>query len=115
MKALRFTVNVEKNRYGSYSVSAPASVNTVCVLCRDVYERAIGKDVVGEVTFILRKIKGKAEDYIFPFRIRKEDLEIREKHGWGYAKCLDWLADAIDADELSEWAGKSKFSIEMEW
>ena len=118
MKAYKVTVNVRFDEdYDEYIMTEPESTDSYreATLCREVYEEVIGEEVVGEVTFILRKIKGKATDYISPFSIRKDALHIHDGRKWYYAKYLEILERAMDVKELKKWAGKSIFSVEMEY
>jgi len=115
MKEYKITLNVSYNTTSqAYEISKPGSPSQRCYLCRSTYRRVVGREVVGKVTFILRKIKGKARDYIFPFRIFTDDLEMHE-YFWLYQKAGGLLWDAFDFKKLKKWAGKSMFSIEVEW
>jgi len=116
------TVNVRKDRYrGSYRISGLKTPNRYCYLCPSMYEKIIGAEVVGKVKFILRKIKGKASNYVFPFRFDGGALEsyyIEEgelSYAWNYLKYDELLGEAINIRLLKRWAGKSMFSIEMEY
>lgn len=114
-KPYKITVGVKYDkRWHDYDIFKLSSPDKCCRLCKSVYEEVIGKEVVGKVTFILRKIDGKAKDYIHPFRIRNSSLEIHQGY-WYYGQCLSYLKDAFDSQKLKKWAGTSKFSIEMEW
>ena len=116
MRAYKITVNVKfDEERDEYVMSKLESTRHNCTLCRKTYEQVIGKEVVGKVTFILRKIKGKATDYISPFSIRKDALHIHDGRKWYYAKYLEILERAMDVKELKKWAGKSMFSVEMEY
>ena len=124
MKTYKATVKVVFDcDEGEYEMSKLESPNNVCLLCQEVYDEVIGEEVVGEVTFILRKIKGRATDYVSPFRITAGKnseygelaLEIHNGTKWYYAKYLNMLGHAIDAIELKKWAGRNMFSIEMEY
>jgi len=120
MKAYKITVNVKFDGC-EYIVSKIGSPKIdkrnwdICHLCRETYEEVIGKEVVGEVTFILRKIKGKATDYINPFRFSTNSLQIHDGEEWDYAKTREILSLAIDMKKLSKWAKKEMFSIETEY
>lgn len=116
MKAYKVTVNVRFDEdYDEYIMTELESPVGEATLCREVYEEVIGEEVVGKVTFILRKIKGKATDYISPFSIREDSLHIHNGRKWYYAKYLEILEHAIDVKKLKKWAGKGMFSIEMEY
>lgn len=112
MKPYKVTVGIKKTRsgYDVYNLRTKKS----CWLCGNRYEMVIGKEVLGKVTFVMRKIN-RAGDYIFPFRIFGDDLEIRYGRTWDYAKSMGFLNDVFDIDKLKEWAGKSNFSVEMEF
>jgi len=114
------TVNILKCPNG-YRMSSPENPSRSCYLCSSMYEKIIGEEVVGEVTFIFRKIKGIAEEYVFPFRFNDGALESHyiedkdDKYAWNYLKYDDLLGVAINIELLKKWVGKSMFSIEMEY
>jgi len=120
MDKFEITVNIEyKENIEGYRMSDLKNPNRYCDLCEGMYKKLIGKKVLGKVTFILKKIKGEATDYIFPFRISDglvfEDLEYHDGKRWDYLKTERLLGKAIDIKLFKRWLGKSKFSIEVEY
>ena len=113
MKAYKIALEI-KCFNGEYFVCNSSS-KRMCWLCKEDYEMIVGKEVVGNVTFILHRLKGRARGYIFPFRFRDTDLEVHNGYKWDYAKSLEMFQMAFNTDEAVAWAGKSMFSIEMEW
>ncbi len=115
-KTMKITLNVRyEDECHEYTVSKPGSPGDYCDLCGDEYEDIIGSEVVGDVTFILRKIKGNAKDYVHPFSIRGANLMAHDGKQWEYMKTMALLSYALDTKALRKWAGKSMFAIEMEW
>jgi len=114
MKPYKITVNIEYNeRRNNYKITTPKGT---CDLCKNQYEELIGKEVVGEVDFILRKIKGNAADYINPFMVDDYALHSHWRgHIWKYQKYTRLLAFAIDTKALLKWAGDGMFSLEVEY
>ena len=113
MKAYKVTLSVEFDVIlEEYRISSPMGY---CHLCRETYRKVIGREVTGDVTFILRKIKGKCSGYIYPFRIKGDNLFMHNDGKWEYSKWLGLLGQVLNRKELEDWAGKSMFSIEMEW
>jgi hypothetical protein len=115
MNTLKIKAKVEYSEaHGEYLLTSEKS-NSNCGLCTKVYERAFGKTAVGEVTFILEKLKSKCKDYSLKFRIDDEAcLEFYDGEDWEYGKTLGLLDYAIDAKHLTEWAGDNVFSITVE-
>lgn len=118
VKTFRATVNIVfsecSQEYKMYELNTTAHR---CTFCKDTYEEVVGKEVVGEVTFILRKIQGRAKDYVFPLRYKKisDRLEFHDGETWEYAKYIELLGWVIDAEKFRKWAGRSMLSLEMEY
>jgi len=118
MKPYKITVNIEYDaNLKEYAAITPKGTFH---LCKDEYEELIGKEVVGEVDFILRKIKGNAADYINPFKFSEiyyedESLLVHYYNRWHYQKDVRLLNRAIDTKALLKWAGRRMFSIEVEY
>jgi len=116
METHKIITNVEFDEdYNEYIMSDLEHSRRHCYLCRNMYEKLIGKEVTGKVTFILKKIKGRANNYFFPFSIKEDNLMVHYGTHWMYAKTLDLLEDVMDREMLQKWIGRSMFSIEVEY
>jgi hypothetical protein len=122
MKALRIKTIVKKDEdFSGYNLINPKYSFQTCHLCEEMYNDIVGKEVVGNVTFILKKIKGKPTDYINPFRIVRDDccsedvLQVHDGKTWEYAKWIYLMDEVIDIEQITEWAGEDMFALEMEW
>ena len=105
---MKIKLNIIKTNRG-YKVQ-----DDMCYFCSKEYLRLIG-DVTGNVTFIFKKIKGRATEYNNPFRIRYKSLQIHYYDKWIYCKMLSHLSRVIDINEIIKWAGTSTLSLEVEY
>lgn len=126
-ETLTYELYVENTHDGFYDLKVNKTSKGACGLCSFIYNRVMGEDAVGKITFQLTRVTGKANDYKLPFRIRQDEdgdfeLQIHDnidyntgesspKDAWQYAKYLSLLKHVIDIKKLKKWAGKSKFLI----